>query len=132
MLTPRMVKNREVMHLFFPTYKEHYVTAKTTHFVYKNTTEHSKLRKYVKDLILNEGPLSYYWCEVNEPNVEDWIALIREGGDMVKDIALEGSFRNQSRPEKRPYYWANQSMYLEDINITRSAEDIIQGKKRSR
>jgi len=59
--------------------------------------------------------------------------VIQAGGQGVLEITLTGgAFQNRKvGMEERPYFWKNQSVYLEQIN-TRSIEDFLQGKPRGR
>ncbi|TVY31576.1 hypothetical protein LOCC1_G008846 [Lachnellula occidentalis] len=115
------------MHFIFAEYAKTYFQADTAEYIYDNTSSSSKLRTFVRDLILNEGPLSGSYASGPE---NSWRELIRQGGDLVLDIALEGSFFcNDSEPEDRPYYPDNQSKYLEPIT-TRPIEDFLEGKPR--
>ncbi|RDL40621.1 uncharacterized protein BP5553_00600 [Venustampulla echinocandica] len=124
----------DIMHLLISKYANlppdsgHYIEAATADMVYSNTTSGSKLRKFVKEVILVEGPLSID-NSGGQKFKEDWKALIARGGDLVTDIALEGSFYNEDFGEG-PWYPSNQEKYLEPIQ-TRSLVEFTQGNSRS-
>lgn len=92
----------EAMHLMFKRSSNCFMKAATAAYVYGNSTVGSKLRAYTKDVILNEGPL----CDApGVDDVEDWKDLIRQRGDLVVDISLEGSFNNRTSDEQLTAYY---------------------------
>ncbi|TVY13192.1 hypothetical protein LARI1_G008920 [Lachnellula arida] len=115
------------MHFIFADYTMTYINAETAEYIYDNTSTGSKLRTFVKDLVLHEGPLSGDYGADKE---NAWRELIRQGGDLVIDVALEGSFTcGNSEQEDRPHDSSNHSKYLEPIT-TRPIEDFLEGKPR--
>ncbi|TVY65575.1 hypothetical protein LSUE1_G009174 [Lachnellula suecica] len=120
--------NAVIRHLFSHCTRNH-VAIKTVQYAYENTVSGSKLRAFIKDMILVEGPLN--GALADEDDEEAWRDLIRCGGDLVIDIALEGSFNSYENVDKRPYYWKNQPKYLQPI-VSRPIEDFLKGKPRDR
>ncbi|TVY51808.1 hypothetical protein LCER1_G006825 [Lachnellula cervina] len=121
----------EAMHFLFRIYYQGtFITAETAGFSYDNTTSGSKLRLFIKDVILNEGPLSKE-TELCSDDIESWRALIRQGGDLLVDISFEGSFNNFicDDDQRMAWYYQNHHKYLEPIT-TRPIEDFLQGKPR--
>lgn len=118
----------EVMHLVFSKYEYDSLYASDTEYVYRNCPKEAKLRKFVKELILCKGPLS------SPCYLEEWLALLAQGGDLVTDIIGEGgSFRDEiDDPDGKiiPYKPYKQPEFLEPIT-TRPVEDFIHGKMRS-
>lgn len=126
----------EAMHFLFRKFRRSYITAETAEYVYRRTPDGSKLRKYVKDSICIQGPLSRNriygpgQSPENLKEMEDWRLLIRQRGALVVEIALEGSFTvNYTGQEKPPWHHENHHKYLEE-SYTRPIEDIIQRKLR--
>jgi hypothetical protein len=99
-----------------------------------------KLRAYIKQLVLVDGPLSSQQMEYaadyedSRARVEDWGRLIRSGGDLVCDIIVtEGATFSQGghfNYDNKPCYWKHQAQYLEPIT-TRPIQDFIAGKRRN-
>jgi len=123
----------EAMHLIFTRYNREYLEAGTAEYVYENTTEGSKLRRFIRDLVLSEGPLrerKHANQVAHAKYKHEWKMLIRRQFDLVVDIALEGSFYSEgSLTRPYPYLWEQHSDYLEPIN-TRPIEDFLKGKQR--
>lgn len=120
----------EAMHFLFREYAKNWCVAATVGYIYDNTTSGSKLRAFIKDTILNEGPLSKE-AQLFTNGSESWRALIRQGGDLLVDISLEGSFDKYSDIDKTilAWHWKNHHQYMEPIT-TRPVEDFLEGKPR--
>jgi hypothetical protein len=93
----------EAMYFLFDYYREIRIDAMNAKFAYENTGEGSRLRNFVRDLIIVDGPLSAAVDEgVTEPASEfreEWHSLIKDGGELVLDIAKAGSsFSNHVKP----------------------------------
>ncbi|TVY87224.1 hypothetical protein LAWI1_G007185 [Lachnellula willkommii] len=121
----------EAMHFLFRDHAENWCRAVIAEYVYDNTTSGSKLRSFIKDLILNEGPLSKEAGVASVADRENWRALIRRGGDLLVDISLEGSFDKcfDIGDNIMAWHWRNHHKYLEPIT-TRPIEDFLEGKPR--
>ncbi|KAF4635991.1 hypothetical protein G7Y89_g2081 [Cudoniella acicularis] len=121
-----------VMQLFFDNYaygKGKWLSASTVEFVYTNMRRKSPLRQFVKHHIIANGPLSARSLTGRQYGFEaEWKALIRKGGDLASDIAVESSFSNDdpSQSPCRPERWAK---YLLPIT-TRPTEEIVNGTLR--
>jgi hypothetical protein len=116
------------MYFMLGKYRNRWINAADVEFVYKNTTEVSKLRSFTRDLIITMGPLSET-CVMNEDWIREWHSLIKAGGDLVLEIAqAKSSFSNYSY--HTPYDVTAQDEYLLPIT-TRSIEDFMAGKKRT-
>jgi hypothetical protein len=128
----------EAMHHIFARYHRaghmywESLKAEMADYIYENTTSGSKLRKFIVDLVLHTGPLGVKKEleeeDLREPDLQNWRELIRRKGDLVADVALQGSFFqiNSGTP---PYDTDVQYLYLEDIT-TRPVEDFVEGKPR--
>lgn len=129
----------DVMYLLMDTYGSYthdsgqWLSAATVDYIYSHTTEESALRRFAKDDIISDGPL----CERalreqsdKEEFKEEWIELIRRGGDVVVDVAMVAGFSNDKDNEEAPYISANQHKYIVNTKGTRSIEDFVNGVKR--
>jgi hypothetical protein len=81
--------SNETMHLLFSNHFDDDIEPFEIDYAYKNTPEKSKLRDYVKDVVLTQGPfvtdlegISDVEEEVELP-ATDWFASIRGGGDFM-------------------------------------------------
>ena len=80
--------NEVMYYLFDEHYNQGWLTSSEAEFVYSHTHETSKLRLYVRDLIIARGPLRMDVLSWNKSSYEaDWHSLILRGGDLVLDIA---------------------------------------------
>jgi hypothetical protein len=110
-------------------YRNRWIDAADVEFVYKNTSEGSKLRAFTRDLIISMGPLSET-CVMDEDWIREWHSLIKAGGDLVLEIAqAKSSFSNYI--DHTRYDVTAQDEYLLPIT-TRLIEDFMAGKKRTR
>lgn len=129
----------DVMYLLMDTYGSYtrdsgqWLSAATVDYIYDHTTEESALRRFVRDNIISDGPL----CERalkeqsdREGFKEEWIGLIRRGGDVVVDVAMVAGFSNDKDNEEAPYISANQHKYIVDMKGTRPIQDFVNGAKR--
>ncbi|TVY35119.1 hypothetical protein LSUB1_G006513 [Lachnellula subtilissima] len=124
----------EAMHALFVECEQDVIKAETAEYIYANTSRGSKLRTFVKDLVLQESPLGYGQDSGDENRQSSayenaWKELIRQGGDLVVDVAMEGSFLYNSIAAPEPCRSANHSKYMEPIT-TRPIEDFLEGKPR--
>jgi len=93
-----------------------WITAGTTEYVYGATDEGSKLRLFVKAVIASHGPLSPRSLASNTKEFqEEWHSIIRQGGEIVLDIAVHSSFSNDD-PSRSPCKRENQADYLPFTN----------------
>lgn len=122
--------SNEAMYFMFDLYHLRYITSKTAAYVYANTCKGSRLRNFVKDLIINEGPLH---VSLNDPRPaaaafrDDWIKQIELGGELVVDIVLNKSSFSSNDDEGFPYLYDFRDDYIEPLN-TRPIEDFLKGK----
>jgi hypothetical protein len=105
----------EAMYFLFDYCQTQLIKAKHARFAYENTGEGSMLRKFMRDLIITDGPLSadsYHDFKEEAPKYKEaWHSLIKDGGDLVLDIVTAGSsFSNNEDPdgESCPFYYDNQ------------------------
>jgi hypothetical protein len=128
--------SNECMRKMFIKYSM-WIEAEVVRYVYQNTMKGSKLRQFIKDLIVTRGPLSEQCVEEYEEYdeemmnsfQEDWKTLIKEGGDLVFDIVQDGSFFCRKDYKHYPYFKDNQHKYLFEVT-GRPVEDILAGKMR--
>lgn len=124
----------DIMHLLLAKYTDvegrYYglLEAAAADLAYRNTTSGSKLRKFIKDIILTNPPLSFTPEEIPTFG-QDWKALITRGGDLVVDVALHGSFCYKN-PDDVLWVVENQEEYLEPIK-TRPLVEFMEGKCRN-
>jgi hypothetical protein len=118
----------EVMHTLFGKCYERRIHAEEYQLMFANTTPESKLRKYFRDVVLSEGPLQERWND-GDVLTEAWKDLVKQGGELVVDIAMRGSFCNSPEDDEEPWFYNQHYKYLEPIT-TRPIEDFIAGKPR--
>ncbi|KAH6682032.1 hypothetical protein B0J14DRAFT_680303, partial [Halenospora varia] len=90
-------------------------------YIYKNTIPGSMLRLYMKDMIAVEGPL-HNRGEYPLEHMEEWMALITEGGDLVTDCALFGFARWVDGEDAKPHYFKNMTKYFQEVDNTKPEE----------
>jgi hypothetical protein len=76
----------EAMHLIFTRYLGECLKADAAEYVYEHTSEGSKLRQFIRDLVLAEGPLEscgHPNCDQDAKLKEEWRKLIRRKCDLV-------------------------------------------------
>lgn len=97
--------------------------ASTVEFVYGSgkTTEGSKLRRLIKDMIREKGPFGRYGYEPGTKQRDDWVELCARGGDIVRDH-IEHGFHKDGALDQRPYHPQNRGKYLFDIEGKSVAE----------
>lgn len=110
----------DVIHLFFDIgFVEENLT-RTVSYIWKNTTQDPKQRRYAKENILKEIPFVSYQADSDgsvSDDWSDWGLLIESGGDFVMAIAIEEDFLGEDwNHEERLYHWDNQLQCLEEIN----------------
>jgi hypothetical protein len=127
----------EAMYFLFDYYQTKLIEAEHARFAYENTGEGSILRKFMRDLIITDGPLSaypYHDLKEQAPKYKEaWHSLIKDGGDLVLDVVTAGSsFSNNEDPDGKscPFHYDNQDEYLLPIT-TRPIEDFVAGKNRA-
>ncbi|KAG9248772.1 hypothetical protein BJ878DRAFT_286807 [Calycina marina] len=121
----------EVMHTLFTKHYQIRLTAEEVDYVVENTAEESKLRKYVKTLILTDGPLR--GCKEENPRTaefRDWLRLIEAGGPFIANIAAFHSFSKEGDFPDRPYFNGEHEHYLEPATA-RPMNDILAGRRRN-
>lgn len=99
----------EAMRLVFTRYNRECLSTDTAEYVYERTTEGPKLRRFLRDLVIAEGPLAAYKYLINDQfakQKEEWKELIPRKCDLVVDIVLEGGSFNGDG-ESSPYQWEN-------------------------
>ncbi|KAL5326786.1 hypothetical protein ACEPPN_004475 [Leptodophora sp. 'Broadleaf-Isolate-01'] len=124
----------EVMYYMFGRAVAKPLSANNAQLAYSLSLPGSKLRAYIRRLIVTEGPLKKGWLGTRNDKVrawcEEWGRLIREGGDLVYDIVVEeeASFYQLADDiSDRPYYYENQDDYLQDDSQV-SVEGFIEAK----
>jgi hypothetical protein len=127
----------EAMYFLFDYCRQQWIRAAHARFAYENTSKGSMLRKFMRDLVITNGPLSAaadrYFEEQASEFKEEWHSLIKDGGDFVLDIATADScFSNHVQPDNKrcPFHYENHDDYLLPIT-TRPIEDFVAGKKRA-
>lgn len=126
----------EIMHKIFARSASGsvYLTAKKMETSYALTLPGSILREYMKQMVLTEGPLlipfrqiatnrdAPYWLE----QIDDWARVVGRRGDLISDICIRECatlHEPKAPPEKRPWWWSRQHMYLKSRWI--SMDDFI-------
>jgi hypothetical protein len=118
----------EAMHLLFRKYDGNWIFADDADYVYKNTAQGSKLREFILEVILTNGPLSVGAKCDGGGDIDNWCSLIRRGGDIVVDVARKGCFSKvDEKEEEVPYDPKYQDKYLVPEK-TRDVDEFIQGK----
>ncbi|TVY56778.1 hypothetical protein LSUE1_G009942 [Lachnellula suecica] len=120
----------EVMHTIFERIEKERIEASEYKQMFIATSPDSKLRQLFRNTILQEGPLGVD-NDYSDDFMEAWKDLMKQGGELVVDIALRGSlFTIGTCTEHR---WKSHNKYLEPIEAftTRPIEDFIAGKPRA-
>lgn len=125
----------DVMYLLFNTYgacprskNGQWISAATAQFVYENTLETSALRCFISDLIKSDGPFCKLAIKTQsdfEAFKMDWTRLLCQGGPIVLDITLQGSFCNHNDYVNSAYHFGNQHKYLVLVDSSRSVEGFV-------
>lgn len=106
----------------------HWISAANAEYAYDNTANGSLLRKFVRNLVVSDKPLSRRAIS-DKKDPETMKSNGRGCGDIVLDVALESSFSNDRRHVvDGPYQPLEQSKCPLPI-IGRSLEGFIKGKK---
>ena len=116
----------EVMHKLFGKFVDEMMYAEDYQMMFARTSPESKLRQFCRDMILAEGPLA---DDLSDERRAGWEELVKQGGELVVEVALRGSFFQELKYENAPYYWKFHHRYLEPIT-TRPIEDFIAGRLR--
>ncbi|KAH8658664.1 hypothetical protein BGZ60DRAFT_123844 [Tricladium varicosporioides] len=99
--------------------------AETAEYVYNNTAQGSKLRRFVADLIVVEGPF-HQLVKAPTPEErqcrEDWVSLLAKGGDVVGDCVLIGFANWNNEEASKPYNSPNKEKYLQEVSMTTPKE----------
>lgn len=107
---------------------DHYITASAVEHVYANTLSSHKLRTFVRDTVIAEGPLH----KKQEKNYDQkvWVILLARGGDLVTDCIMEGFNKDAEDVPEDELPWAqrNEHKYLEVEDQISVAEWIEKNK----
>lgn len=122
----------EIMYHLFDKYDTAWMGLDAAVFTYSNTTEGSKLRRFVQDEIAADGPLHQVAIDrsISEGSSSweaEWRDLIRGGGDLVVDVVVKGGFTNFRSKEDKKFGRRdrdNHSRYLPSYS-TRCIKHII-------
>ncbi|KAI6708314.1 hypothetical protein JHW43_009156 [Diplocarpon mali] len=123
-LGDKLLSNRfmnDVMRLIYRNYAVHYVSPEAAEYVYMSTVPESKLKLFMRDLLLAEPPFSRKDFKTAEQAVEwkkEWIALFAKGGELVQDCMVTG-FHDYELTWCVPYKQQDQCRYLvEETGMT--------------
>lgn len=117
-------------------YQSAWISACSVDIAYSKTSSGSKLRKYILDMFITDGPLCHKALKTtSEENKlgayeNDWNNLILRGGELVLDVARSSGFLQDNEDlwvKEAPYN--NCENYLVKVK-TRPIEDFLEGKKR--
>ena len=84
-----------IMHLLFQHITLHYLHPEAAAYVFENTLDSSKLRKFVLDCLQAYGPFSHNDDEFRG----EWLEFTARGGDAMKECILAGGFHNNNGPK---------------------------------
>ncbi len=103
----------EVMQAIFDKYSNECLLASTAEYVYDHTPAGSTLRCLMADMISSDGPLRFE-NKNSSKEYDDWMAVIRRGGEMVLDQIAYGFQRHS--PYDYPARKENELKYLIELS----------------